>query len=99
MRYAVNDDWTINVAHMADLDAEGVFFSDPNLGDYEIQRFDRDTMEDEFHNTNWTVEGRVGSLEVLATELTRTEIRTKLSTTQTTSSWVSTSPIISATQA
>ena len=41
-------------------------------------------MEDEFHNTNWTVEGRVGSLEVLYTEPTRTEIRTKLSTTQTT---------------
>ena len=68
VRYAVNDDWTINVAHMQQsLDAEGVFFSDPNLGDYEIQRFDRDTMEDEFHNTNWTVEGRVGSLEVLYT--------------------------------
>ena len=68
MRYALNDDWTINVAHMQQtLDAEGVFFSDPNLGDYEIQRFDRDTMEDEFHNTNWTLEGRVGSLEVLYT--------------------------------
>jgi outer membrane receptor protein involved in Fe transport len=66
--YAINDDWSLQVAHMQQaLDSEGVFFADPDLGDYEIQRYDRDTLEDEFHNTNWTLEGRVGALEVLYT--------------------------------
>ena len=66
--YAINDDWSLQVSHMQQaLDSEGVFFADPNLGDFEIQRYDRDTLEDEFDNTNWTLEGRIGALEVLYT--------------------------------
>ncbi|MEO0973836.1 MAG: TonB-dependent receptor plug domain-containing protein, partial [Pseudomonadota bacterium] len=64
----LTDDWTLLVSHMQQqLDSEGVFFSDPTLDDYEIQRYQEDTLEDSFGNTSWTLEGRVGALELLYT--------------------------------
>ncbi len=62
------DDWTglLSMTHQT-VESDGVFFADPNLGDLEIQRFDRDTIEDEFINMNWTLEGRMGALKLLYT--------------------------------
>jgi len=66
--YLINADWSLQVSHMQQqLDSDGVFFSDPELGDYEIQRWQNDELNDEFDNTAWTLEGRVGALEVLYT--------------------------------
>jgi iron complex outermembrane receptor protein len=66
--YTINADWSLQVSHMQQqLDADGVFFSDPELGDYEITRFQNDSIDDEFDNTAWTLEGRLGALEVLYT--------------------------------
>ena len=64
----VNDDWTVSASIMRQqLESDGVFFADPELGDYEIQRFADDEIEDEFTNLSWTIEGRVAALEVLYT--------------------------------
>ena len=64
----INENWSANASVMQQtLDSDGVFFADPNLGDMEIQRFSDDKIEDEFTNSNWTIEGRVGALEVLYT--------------------------------
>ena len=49
------------------LESDGVFFDDPNKGDYEISRFQEDTMTDEFTNVNWTVEGELGGLQAIYT--------------------------------
>ncbi|MGI9324308.1 MAG: TonB-dependent receptor [Pseudomonadales bacterium] len=66
--FDVNEDWTVRGSVMQQtLESDGVFFSDPELDDYEIQRFSDDKMEDEFVNVNWTLEGRVGALELLYT--------------------------------
>jgi len=66
--YAINESWNLNVTHMQQsLDSEGVFFSDPTLGDYEITRFSKDSLEDEFSNTSWTLDGIVGDLELVYT--------------------------------
>jgi len=66
--YLINADWSLQISHMQQqLDADGVFFSDPELGDYDISRFQNDEMEDDFDNTAWTLEGRLGALEVLYT--------------------------------
>ncbi len=66
--YEVNDDWRITVAHARQkLDSDGVFFTDPDLNEYEIQRFEDDRLDDDFHNTSWTIEGRLGALEALYT--------------------------------
>lgn len=68
MLWDINEDWTLlaGVGYQ-DIDSDGVFFSDPDLGDYEIQRFEEDSIEDEYTNYNWTLTGRIGELEVLYT--------------------------------
>ena len=64
----INEEWSLLVSHMQQsLDSDGVFFSDPNLDDYEISRFQDDSMDDDFSNTAWTVQGRLGALDVLYT--------------------------------
>ncbi len=64
----LNEDWTVSASVMQQsLEVDGVFFADPDLDDYEIQRFSEDRVEDDFVNANWTVEGRVGALEMVYT--------------------------------
>jgi outer membrane receptor protein involved in Fe transport len=66
--YLINADWSLQLAHMQQqLDSDGVFFSDPELGDYDVSRYQNDELDDEFDNTAWTLEGRLGALEVLYT--------------------------------
>lgn len=61
-------DWSLTVAHMRqNVEADGVFFADPTIGDLAIQRYENDRLEDSFNNTNWTLEGRIGDLEAIYT--------------------------------
>ncbi|MEM7365128.1 MAG: TonB-dependent receptor plug domain-containing protein [Pseudomonadota bacterium] len=63
-----SEDWNLMVSHTTqDLEVDGVFFADPDLGDLEIQRFTADRAEDNFDNTNWTFTGRIGALEAIYT--------------------------------
>ena len=67
-RYEFNDEWTLSASHTRQqLESDGTFYSDPNLDDYEIQRYVDESIEDEFDNTSWTLEGRIGELEALYT--------------------------------
>lgn len=67
-QYDFNDNWSLLVSHaQQQIDSEGVFFADPELDDYDIQRFSDDEIEDSFHNTSWTLEGRLGMLEAIYT--------------------------------
>lgn len=64
--YDFNPDWSLLVSHTSQqVEADGVFFADPNLGDLEIQRYSEDRLEDGFDNTNWTLRGRFGTLEAI----------------------------------
>ena len=66
--HEINDNWDVlaTVANQT-IDADGVFFVDPTLGDLEIQRYTNDTIEDEFDNMSLTLKGSIGDLEVLYT--------------------------------
>jgi len=55
---------TLVYAHQT-IDADGVFFADPTLGDLEIQRYTQDEIKDEFDNMSLTIEGLIGDLEVV----------------------------------
>ena len=67
-RWDVNDRLRLDLAHtQQDLESDGVFFADPDLGDLEVQRFSPDSIEDTFGNTAWTAEMLFGDLEVLYT--------------------------------
>jgi len=66
--WRINPDWTLNVSHMRQrLESDGVFFTDPELDDMEIQRFEDDELSDDFDNTAWTFEGRLAMLDVVYT--------------------------------
>ena len=69
--YQVNDDWRATLSHMRQrIDSEGVFFHDPELDDDDnlsVQRYSGDVIKDAFDNTAWTLEGRLGALEMLYT--------------------------------
>ena len=66
--YEFNDDWNLLVAHsQQQLEADGVFYDDPDLGDYEVTRFTEDELDDSYHNTAWTLQGRLGMLEAVYT--------------------------------
>jgi iron complex outermembrane receptor protein len=68
-QWDINDDWRISAGAMAQkIESDGTFYADPNLSDdYQIQRFEREFVEDEYTNVHWTIEGRIGALEVLYT--------------------------------
>lgn len=65
----VNDDWSVRVGAMVqEIDSDGTFYADPNLDDdYKIQRFEAENIKDEYTSLNWTVEGRLGALDVIYT--------------------------------
>ncbi len=66
--WEITPDWTLTVAHTRQsIESDGVFFTDPELGDLEVQRFEDDELEDDLSNTAWTVEGRLGMLDLVYT--------------------------------
>ncbi len=69
--WEVTPDWTVNVSHQRQsLESDGVFFADPELGgldDLQIERYETDSLQDDFSNTSWTVEGRIAMLDVVYT--------------------------------
>ena len=68
MRWEVNDRLRLDFAHtQQDMESDGVFFSDPNVGDLAVERFSPDSIDDKFGNTSWTATALFGELEVLYT--------------------------------
>ena len=64
--HEINESWDalFTVAQQT-IEADGVFFVDPTLGDLEIQRYTEDKIEDEYDNMSLTLEGSIGHLEVV----------------------------------
>ena len=48
-----------------EIEADGVFFVDPDLGDLEIQRYSPDSITDEYENMSLTLEGSLGDLDIV----------------------------------
>ena len=64
----INRKWNLLLSYQAqDVDSDGVFFADPDLGDLEIQRYSDDHIDDSFDNVQWTLDGRIGELEAVYT--------------------------------
>ncbi|MGY8795315.1 MAG: TonB-dependent receptor [Woeseiales bacterium] len=67
-KYIFNDEWDLLVQHTRQtLKTEGVFDYDPAKGDLNVSRFTKDSLQDEFAQTAWTVNGRLGDLDVVYT--------------------------------
>lgn len=66
--WQINNDWNLHISTTQQtMESEGVFFEDPELSGYQIQRYESDILKDEFVNTNWTLEGRLGALDMIYT--------------------------------
>ncbi|WP_114521719.1 TonB-dependent receptor [Altererythrobacter sp. ZODW24] len=68
--YEINSDWRVTLTHARQsVESDGVFFADPDLDldGLNVQRFEDDRLEDDFSNTSWTVEGRLGALDLVYT--------------------------------
>lgn len=66
--YEFNDDWNLLVQNTwQELGADGVFDYDPAVGDLDVHRFFPDKLRDTFNQTTWTLEGRLGMLDVIYT--------------------------------
>ncbi len=67
-RYEFNADWRLTASVMQQqLESDGVFFQDPELDDYDVQRYAPDRLDDEFTNFAWTLEGRLAMLDLVYT--------------------------------
>lgn len=66
--FEFNEDWSLQAgfAHQ-ELDADGIFLADPNLGEIRTQTYETSRLDDDFDNVNWTLKGRLGMLEALYT--------------------------------
>lgn len=64
----INDDWSLllGYAHQ-ELETDGIFLANPNLGEHEIQSYEQNELSDEFDNFSWTLKGRMGALEAVYT--------------------------------
>jgi outer membrane receptor protein involved in Fe transport len=66
--YIINDGWDVLVQHTRQiLKTEGVFDYDPAKGDLNVSRYTRDSLDDEFAQTAWTLNGRIGDLDLVYT--------------------------------
>ena len=67
-RGLINEDWDILLQHTEqELQADGVFDYDPDVGDLQATRFFPDSLDDEFGLSAWTLTGRLGALDVVYT--------------------------------
>ena len=62
------DDWSLllGYAHQ-ELDTDGIFLANPNLGDHQIQTYEENELNDDFDNFSWTLKGRLGALDAVYT--------------------------------
>ena len=68
LKYLLNDYWDLLVQHAQQtLKTEGVLDYDPSIGDLQVSRFAEDQLKDEFHQTAWTLDGRLGALDLIYT--------------------------------
>ena len=64
----LSNDWDVLISHTTqEIESDGVFFADPDLGDLEIQRYTDEMIEDKIDNTSWTFTGRMAGLDVVYT--------------------------------
>jgi len=67
-KYDINDDWDVLLQHSRQtLDTTGVWDFDPTKGDLNVSRFQEDSNNDAFNQTAWTVNGRMGQLDLVYT--------------------------------
>jgi len=65
LKVDLNDNWTVTPTFMYQkMKSNGVFFFDPQLGKYKIDRFQDDVRKDRFWQAALTVQGKIANFDV-----------------------------------
>jgi outer membrane receptor protein involved in Fe transport len=65
LKVDLDDNWTVTPTFMyQNMKANGVFFFDPKLGEYKIDRFRKDVRKDKFWQAALTVQGKIANFDV-----------------------------------
>jgi len=65
LKVDLNDNWTATPTFMYQkMKANGIFFYDPNLGEFKIDRFRDDVRRDKFWQAAMTIQGKIANFDV-----------------------------------
>jgi iron complex outermembrane recepter protein len=68
LTWKVTDDWSVDLMHVRqELDTDGVFDFEPEVGDLKVTKFGDNSLRDRVNLSTWAVNGRLGALDVIYT--------------------------------
>ncbi len=68
LNWQIADDWSLDLMHIRQqLDTDGVFDYEPDVGDLQVTKFNENTLRDRFNVSTLTLNGRLGGLDLIYT--------------------------------
>ena len=68
LSWNLTDDWSVDLMHLRqELDTDGVFDFEPDVGDLKVTKFNPNTLEDRVNLSTLTINGRLGALDLIYT--------------------------------
>jgi iron complex outermembrane recepter protein len=68
LNYQISEDWSIDLMHLRqELDTDGVFDFEPDVGDLQVTKFAPNTLRDKVSLSTWAINGRLGALDMIYT--------------------------------
>jgi iron complex outermembrane recepter protein len=68
LTWNVTDDWSVDLMHLRQqLDTDGVFDFEPDVGDLKVTKFGKNSLRDSANLSTLTINGRLGALDVIYT--------------------------------
>ncbi|WP_185739808.1 TonB-dependent receptor [Sphingorhabdus wooponensis] len=68
LTWNVSEDWSVDLMHVRqELDTDGVFDFEPEVGDLKVTKFGDNSLKDRVNLSTWAVNGRLGALDVIYT--------------------------------
>ena len=68
LTWNVTDDWSVDVMHLRqELDTDGVFDYEPDVGDLQVTKFNDNSLRDKVSLSTLAINGRLGALDLIYT--------------------------------
>jgi iron complex outermembrane recepter protein len=68
LTWNVTEDWSVDVMHLRqELDTDGVFDFEPDVGDLQVTKFGKNSLRDSANLSTLTINGRLGALDLIYT--------------------------------
>ena len=68
LTWNVTDDWSVDVMHLRqELDTDGVFDFEPDVGDLQVTKFNENKLRDKVSLSTLAINGRLGELDLIYT--------------------------------